>query len=217
MDNRKDFINKNIGLVHICAKKFSGKNIEYDDLVQAGCIGLIKAVDGFDKSKGVQFSTYAVPCILGEIKRLFRDGGIIKVSRSLKEISLKIRKFSEIFFKSEGREPSLNEIAIELDIEPEIAAQAINAGLMPKSLTYSDDDDSEMEIVVESHDEKVSEKIAVKQIINRLEERDKKIVILRFFENNTQSQTAKVLGMTQVQVSRREKKILEFIREKLIS
>lgn len=217
MDDRKEFINKNIGLVHLCAKKFTGKGIEYDDLVQAGCIGLIKAVDGFDEKKGAQFSTYAVPCILGEIKRLFRDGGIIKVGRSLKELSLKIKKFSEEFFKLNDREPTIKEVSLNLNVESELVAQAINAGLMPKSLTYSDDKDSEMDILVESHDEKISEKIAVKQIIDTLEDRDRSIVILRFFKNNTQSQTAKILGMTQVQISRREKKILKNIRERLIS
>lgn len=217
MDARKDFINSNMGLVHICAKKFSFKGVEYDDLVQAGCVGLIKAVDGFDAEKGVQFSTYAIPCILGEIKKIFRDGGIIKVSRSLKDLSLKIKHFSDAFSKKEGREPTLAEISSNLNVEPEMIAQAINAGLMPKSLTCSDDNDSELEILVESHDEKISEKIAVKQIISTLEDRDQKIVTLRFFKNNTQSQTAKILGMSQVQVSRREKKILEIIREKLIS
>lgn len=217
MDERKAFINKNIGLVHLCAKKFLGKGIEYDDLTQAGCIGLIKAVDGFDSSKGMRFSTYAVPCILGEMKRLFRDGGIVKVSRRIKEISLKIRSFSENFSKNEGREPTIQEISKKLGIEPELASQAINAGLLPKSLTNLDEDDSEIEIPVESCDENISDKLAVNQIISRLEERDRSIVILRFFEGNTQNQTAKILGMTQVQISRREKKILKFLRENLIS
>ena len=217
MDNREDKIKSNIGLVHICSKKFLGKGIEYDDLVQAGCIGLIKAVDGFDDSKGVKFSTYAVPCILGEIKRLFRDGGIIKVGRSLKDLSLKIKNFSEKYLKENGKEPTLNEISINFGVEPEFAAQAINSGLMPKSFTFSEDDEKEQDILIESHDEKISENIALKQIINKLQDQDRKIVILRFFENNTQSQTAKILGMTQVQISRREKKILKDIRERFIS
>ena len=216
MSVRDALISRNLGLVHICAKKFFGKGIEYDDLFQAGCIGLIKAADGFDSNKGVQFSTYAVPCILGEIKRLFRDGGIIKVSRSLKELSLKIKRFSEKFLTAEGREPTLGEVAFEVGEEPELVAQAINAGQTPKSLTYAEDD-SEMQILVEPCDEKIAEKIAVKQVISELEEHDRKIVTLRFFENNTQTQTAQTLGMTQVQVSRREKKILQFIREKLSS
>ena len=216
MSVRDALISRNLGLVHICAKKFFGKGIEYDDLFQAGCIGLIKAADGFDSNKGVQFSTYAVPCILGEIKRLFRDGGIIKVSRSLKELSLKIKRFSEKFLTAEGREPTLGEVAFEVGAEPELVAQAINAGQTPKSLTYAEDD-SEMQILVEPCDEKIAEKIAVKQVISELEEHDRKIVTLRFFENNTQTQTAQTLGMTQVQVSRREKKILQFIREKLSS
>lgn len=217
MDSRKDTISKNIGLVHACAKRFRGRGIEYDDLFQAGCIGLIKAVDGFDKSRGLKLSTYAVPVILGEIKCLFRDGGAIKVGRSLKELSLKATRASAEFLKKEAREPTISELSQILKIEPEMVAQAVAAGAIPLSLTANDDEGScQIDIPVESPDEKLSEIIALKEIVNKLEKKDKALIMLRFFRTQTQTQTAKILGMTQVQVSRREKVILKNIREKLI-
>lgn len=217
MDSRKDTISKNIGLVHACAKRFKGRGIEYDDLFQAGCIGLIKAVDGFDTSRGLKLSTYAVPVILGEIKCLFRDGGAIKVGRSLKELSLKATRATAEFFKREAREPTINELSEILKVEPVLAAQALNASAIPLSLTASEDDGSgQIDIPIDSPDERLSEVIALKELVNKLEKKDKTLIMLRFFKNQTQTQTAKVLGMTQVQVSRREKVILRNIREKLI-
>lgn len=216
MDNRDDIIKNNIGLVHSCAKKFKGRGIEYDDLFQAGCLGLIKAVDAFDYERGVKFSTYAVPVILGEIKRLFRDGGAIKVGRSLKELSLKVTRKVADFQSREGREPTINELAELLEIEPAQAAQALEAAMVPMSLTVEHEDgQSQLDIPVESPDEKISEVLALKQMVDNLENRDRAIILLRFFKNQTQTQTAKVLGMTQVQVSRREKVILRDLRSKL--
>ncbi|MDQ5984226.1 MAG: RNA polymerase sigma-F factor [Eubacteriales bacterium SKADARSKE-1] len=217
MDSRKNIISKNIGLVHACAKHFKGRGIEYDDLFQAGCIGLIKAVDGFDINRGLKLSTYAVPVILGEIKCLFRDGGTIKVSRSLKELSLKANRAASEFSKKEAREPTINELSEILKVEPALTAQALNASAIPLSLTASEDEGSnQIDIPIESPDEKLSEVIALKEIVNKLEKKDKAIIMLRFFRNQTQTQTAKILGMTQVQVSRREKVILKNMREKLI-
>ena len=215
MNIRDKTVSDNIGLVHACAKRFKGRGIEYDDLFQAGCIGLIKAIDGFDKSRGLKLSTYAVPVILGEIKRLFRDGGAIKVGRSLKELSLKVNRESSLFQSKYGREPTVAELASIFSVDAEQIAQAIECSQVPVSLTIQEDGTQEIDIIVESHDEKVSEKLALKQIIEELDFRDRNLIILRFFKNQTQTQTAKLLGMTQVQVSRRERAILKEIRKKL--
>lgn len=217
MSEREDTVQQNLGLVHSCARRFKGRGIEYDDLFQAGCLGLVKAVDNFDKERGFKFSTYAVPVIIGEMKRLFRDGGAVKVSRGLKELSLKATREVSKFSAENGREPTISELAQKLGVEPEQAAEALDASRMPISLTISDDDgESQNDIPIEAPDEKLTELLSLKSEINNLSERDKNIIILRFFKNNTQTQTAEKLGMTQVQISRREKKILLSLREKLI-
>lgn len=218
MDNRSHIINENIGLVHACAKKFKGRGIEYDDLFQAGCIGLIKAVDAFDASRGVKLSTYAVPSILGEIKRLFRDGGAVKVSRGLKELSLKANRFVNEFMFKNSREPTITELAKALSVEATIAAQALEVSRVPLSLTIdTEDGQSQIDIPVAAQDEKLSEIIALKQILNKLNNKDRYLILLRFFKNQTQTQTAKILGMTQVQVSRRERLILNNLKLQLSS
>lgn len=218
MADRGQVISENIGLVHACAKKFKGRGIEYDDLFQAGCVGLVKAVDAFDKSRGVKLSTYAVPVILGEIKRLFRDGGSIKVGRSLKELSLKATRFISEFVGQNAREPSISELAKTLSVEPAVAAQALEVSKIPISLTTdSEDGQAEIDIPIEAPDERLSELIALKQTVNKLDDKDRLIILLRFFKNHTQTQTAKILGMTQVQVSRRERVILNNLRVQLSS
>lgn len=218
MDKRGQVISENIGLVHACAKKFKGRGIEYDDLVQAGCVGLIKAVDAFDAARGVKLSTYAVPVILGEIKRLFRDGGTVKVGRALKELSLKATKFTNDFTLKNAREPTISELAEALEIEPELAVQALEVSKVPLSLTAdSEDGQVQIDIPTEAPDERLSEVIALKQTVNQLEARDRVLILLRFFKNQTQTQTAKILGMTQVQVSRRERAILSNLRIQLKS
>ena len=218
MADRGQVISENIGLVHACAKKFKGRGIEYDDLFQAGCVGLVKAVDAFDKSRGVKLSTYAVPVILGEIKRLFRDGGSIKVGRSLKELSLKATRFISEFVGQNAREPSISELAKALSVEPAVAAQALEVSKIPISLTTdSEDGQAEIDIPIDAPDERLSELIALKQTVNKLDDKDRLIILLRFFKNHTQTQTAKILGMTQVQVSRRERVILNNLRVQLSS
>ena len=218
MADRGQVISENIGLVHACAKKFKGRGIEYDDLFQAGCVGLVKAVDAFDKSRGVKLSTYAVPVILGEIKRLFRDGGSIKVGRSLKELSLKATRFISEFVGQNAREPSISELAKSLSVDPAVAAQALEVSKIPISLTTdSEDGQAEIDIPIEAPDERLSELIALKQTVNKLDDKDRLIILLRFFKNHTQTQTAKILGMTQVQVSRRERVILNNLRVQLSS
>lgn len=217
MYNRDKAVSENLGLVHSCAKRFRGRGIEYDDLFQAGCIGLIKAVDNFDESRGLKLSTYAVPVILGEIKGLFRDGGAVKISRGLKELSLKATREIALFSKENGREPQISELARILGVEPEEAIEALNASKLPVSLTADDDNGSgQIDIPTDSPDEKLTEVISLHDEINSLEPKDRSLIILRFFRNKTQSETAKELGMTQVQVSRREKKLLMILRERLI-
>lgn len=217
MYDRDKAVSENLGLVHSCAKRFRGKGIEYDDLFQAGCVGLIKAIDNFDEARGLKLSTYAVPVILGEIKGLFRDGGAVKISRSLKELSLKASREAARFTKENGREPQLSELAEALGVEPEQAAEALNASRLPMSLTAEDENGSgQLDIPVDAPDEKLTEVISLHDEIKCLEPRDRNLIILRFFKNKTQSETAKALGMTQVQVSRREKKLLMILRERLI-
>lgn len=216
MDNREQIISENIGLVHACAKKFRGRGIEYDDLFQAGCVGLVKAVDAFDMSRGVKLSTYAVPVILGEIKRIFRDNGAIKVSRNLKELSLKVTKFVNEFTVQNSREPTINELATLLNIEPTLAAQALEVSKVPISLTQNNETGQpQIDIPTEAPDEHLAEIIALKQILNKLNNKDRTLILLRFFKNQTQTQTAKILGMTQVQVSRRERVILNNLKIQL--
>ncbi|MCI1966751.1 MAG: sigma-70 family RNA polymerase sigma factor [Oscillospiraceae bacterium] len=213
--DREQAVRENIGLVHSCARHFRGRGIEYDDLFQAGCLGLVKAVDHFDPERGVKFSTYAVPVILGEIRRLFRDGGTIKVGRSLKELSLRATRLSSNFSEREGRTPTIRELADLLGVEPEQAAEALGAAQLPISLTSSDENGGQIDVQVGPEDDKIAELLSLKQVVTELEPRDRSIIIFRYFQNRTQTETASALGMTQVQVSRREKKILKELQLKL--
>lgn len=219
MSSREDLICSNIGLVHSCVRRFTGRGIEYDDLFQAGCMGLVKAADGFEEERGLRFSTYAVPVILGEMRRLFRDGGTVKVSRSLKELALRASRERETFTNREGREPSIGELADLLGVEPEQAAEAIGASLPPLSLTRSgeEDDGEQIDVPVSPPEEAVTDHLALHQILGELEPRDRALIVLRYLNRHTQQATAEKLGMTQVQVSRRERVILEEMRKKLIS
>lgn len=214
--DRDQTISENIGLVHACARRFKGRGVEYDDLFQAGCLGLVKAVDHFDRERGVQFSTYAVPVILGEIRRLFRDGGAIKVGRGLKELSVRASREAAIFTEREGRSPTISELAELLQVEPEEAAQALGAAQIPLSLTASQDDGGgQIDVSVEPADDQIAEMLSLKQVVTELDPKDRSIIVFRYFQSRTQTQTAQALGMTQVQVSRREKVILNQLRAKL--
>lgn len=213
---REEIITANLGLVHACCKRFVARGIEYDDLFQAGSLGLVKAVDGFDETKGLKLSTYAVPVILGEIKRLFRDGGTVKVSRSLKELSLKTVRLSAEMSKKLNRDPTVGELAEALDVTPEEVTEALCAAQPTLSLTYDNDgESSQLDVPVESHEKEVSDRVALNQILSTLPKQDRELIHLRFYKMYTQQQTAGKLGMTQVQVSRREKIILGNIRQKL--
>lgn len=209
-------VEENIGLVHASARRFMGRGIEYDDLFQAGCMGLVKAVTGFDLTRGVQFSTYAVPVIMGEMRRLFRDDGPIKISRALKELSMKAQRAREQLSFSLGREPTLQELAQTLQLDTAETAQALEASQMPLSLTADDDgEDVQTDIPVESAEEGLIDRMALKDALGTLDSGDRKLIILRYFQSKTQTETAQVLNMTQVQVSRREKKILAQLKARL--
>ena len=205
-------------LVHACAGRFRGRGMEYDDLYSAGCVGLIKAYDNFDESRGVCFSTYAVPVILGEIKKLFRDGGTVKVSRSLKELGMRVQAAREHTMKLCGSEPTLQQLAEQLDEPIENVALAIQAAQPAMSLTPEggEDGDRQLDIPVESPEEELADKISLAEVIEALPEQDKQLIRLRFYGNRTQSETAKALHTTQVQISRRERKILIRLRARLL-
>ena len=215
---REEFIQNNLGLVHACAGRFRGRGIEYDDLYSAGCMGLVKAYDGFDEGRGVQFSTYAVPVILGEIKKLFRDGGTVKVSRSLKELGLKVNAARESILKNTGAEPTVAQLAQAVGERPEQVALAIRAGQPAISLTPAADteDARQLDIPVDSPEEDLADRIGLEEVLSGLPPRDRTLIYLRFFSGKTQSETARVLGTTQVQISRRERKILKEMRELLL-
>ena len=214
---REWLINDNYGLVHACANKLRNKGIEYEDLFQAGCVGLVKAADNFDEERGFAFSTYAVPVILGEIRRIFRDGGSVKIGRTLKEKSRYAMSVRQELEKELQREPTVGELAEKLGIEPSEAAELINVSMPTVSLTAYDDDSEEkqLDIPTESFEEKISDRLSLYAVLKELPEKDKSLIYLRYFKGMTQIKAAEKLGMSQVQVSRREKAILSGMREKL--
>ncbi len=215
---RERFILSNMGLVHALAHRLKGRGIEYEELVSAGCVGLLKAADGFEPERGLKFSTYAVPVILGEMKRLFRDSGSVKVSRSLKELSLKALREKERLSVALGREPRVEELAGKLGISPALCGEALSVSLPALSLTGSgeEDDGGQLDLPVDSPEEMLTDRLTLRQLLAELEPKDRELLILRYFREKTQVETAAILGMTQVQVSRREKKLLGQMREKMI-
>ena len=214
MEN-KDFAERNVGLVRALVPRFLGRGIEYDDLFQAGCEGLIKAAAHFDPDRGYKCSTYAVPVILGEMRRLFREGGTVKVSRGLKELSMKAVRLSEQIETETGKAPSVSVLAEKLGVPEEKCAEALNAAAQPVSLT-GDDENNETDIPVDAPEEKITDHLALQQILKALPEEDQRLIYYRYFKNQTQTETAKRLGTTQVQVSRREKKLLLRLRGLLL-
>lgn len=210
--NYEQLINENLRLVHACCHKMSDRGIEYDDLYSAGCIGLVKAAKRFDQSKGFKFSTYAVPVILGEIKQLFREDNPVKLSRSLKELGLKAKREIERLKTELNREPTINEIAKKLNSSAEDVTQALTACSAVKSL---DDDNGICNKASVSIEEKLINRVSIEQALEKLDECDRKLITLRYFNDKTQSDTAKVLGISQVQVSRREKALLLTLRKQL--
>ena len=214
MNKKEEMVEKNLGLVHSCANRFRDRGVEYDDLFQAGCVGLLKAIDGFDEDRGCVFSTYAVPAILGEIKRIFRDGGTIKVSRGMKEKSRLMWSEKERLENIMGREPTIAELSEFTEMSVCEVSELLLATQPVLSLT-PEDDNNELDIPVDGEQTKIDEKICLDDCLRALSENDRKIIDLRYYKSRTQSDVAHQLGMSQVQVSRREKKILKEIRQKM--
>ncbi len=217
---RDTLVLANQRLVWAVVQRFLGRGYDADDLFQIGCIGLMKAIDKFDLSFDVKFSTYAVPMIIGEIQRFLRDDSTVKVSRSLKETARHIRRVRDELSKKLGRQPHISEIAEELSIDPSEVVFAQEALRAPQSIhetVYENDGDPIylMDQIADENSGEWFDKIALHEVLGRLPERERLIVYLRFFRDKTQSDVAKVLGISQVQVSRLEKRILQSIRNEL--
>lgn len=212
---------KNAALVKSIVKGYVGRGAEYEDLFQTGCIGLIKAIKGYDSQYEVRFSTYAVPMISGEIKRFLRDDGIIKVSRSFKENAVKIYRAQEKLKRETGREPTLSELSKECGLTEEEITQSLDAVREPISIyepMYNSDGDSKMLLVdtvasEEGTENKVIDKLLLQKLMQELTERERKILLLRFFRDKTQSEIAGMMGVSQVQISRIITKSLEKIKK----
>jgi RNA polymerase sporulation-specific sigma factor len=229
---REILIEKNLGLVHHIVRRFAGRGYEQEDLFQIGTIGLMKAVDNFDLSLELKFSTYAVPMITGEIKRFMRDDGIVKVSRSIKENGIKIHMARQILQNSLGREPSLSDIADHTGLSEEEIVMAMEADITVESLYSStcQDDGNEMYLVdrvvqgesgcvgrkalgeSDSEKDRLLDRMLLKQLLGSLDSGERELIYLRYFQDKTQTEIAKKLGMSQVQVSRMEKRILNKMR-----
>lgn len=217
IDDRDKKITENIGLVHSIANRFRNRGADYDDLFQAGCVGLIKAVDNFDESKGFAFSTYAVPVIMGEIKRIFRDGGAIKISRSLKEKSIKVQAMRDKFLSKNLREPTVSELASLSGYDVEELSEILNIINPVVSINMLTEEGSEeIDIPVDDSD-KMFDRLSLEQVMTTLTEPERLLIEYRFYQGKTQCETAKILNVSQVQVSRKEKAILLKMRNKLDS
>lgn len=214
-----------IGLIWSIVKRFSGRGYELEDLYQICCIGFIKSIKRFDTSFDVRLSTYSVPYMIGEIKRFIRDDGTLKVSRSIKELNTKIHEIQKHYIAKYGREVTLEELTKELKISKEELAFAMDALNPVESLEKSvsnKNDDTDISLIDKistgkNEEEMITNKIVVKELIDGLETREKEVIMLRFYKEKTQSQVAKILGITQVQVSRIERKILNSMKLKLVS
>ena len=219
---RDTLIEENMGLIHHVAKRFLGRGVEAEDLFQIGAIGLLKAVDRFDLGFGVRFSTYAVPMIAGEIRRFLRDDSMIKVSRSLKELAVKAARLREQLLMERGAEPGVEELAGRLGGEAEELVQAMDSCTEVESLQkVISQGDSEgtslLERVEQGRDEQeeLLRRMLLEELLASLDPKERRLIVLRFFHDRTQSQVAEELGMSQVQVSRLEKKILLALKEKI--
>lgn|SRR5690625_670488 len=219
-DRARDvLVERNVRLVWSVVQRFMNRGYDPEDLFQIGCIGLIKSIDKFDLSYNVRFSTYAVPMIIGEIQRFIRDDGTIKVSRSLKETANKVRRERDELTKKLGRSPTIQELARSLELEAEEVVQAMEATRFPKSIheTVFENEGDPITLLDQIPEEETNwfEKISLEEAIRDLSERERLIIYLRYFKDQTQSVVAKRLGISQVQVSRLEKQILESIKMKM--
>lgn len=217
---KEQLIKMHSGLIWNVVRRFMGRGYETEDLYQIGAIGLIRAIDRFDFHYDVKFSTYAVPLISGEIKRFLRDDGLIKVSRTLKENQWKIKKVMERLQNELGREPEIAEVAAALSMDPEEIVLSMEAVIEVDSMEQSIYESDGKEIFLKdrvasekNEQEELMDQLFLQQLLEHLEERDRKLIVLRYFENKTQNQVAEILGISQVQVSRLEKKILRYMKE----
>lgn len=208
-------IEENLGLVHAFAKRYVNRGVEYDDLYGAGCVGLVKAAKAFDESRGTAFSTYAVPVIVGEMKRLFRDDGSVKVSRKLKELYLRICNETERFKLQEGREPKISELAEILNEAPEEISLALQASSPPLSLSFPDENEESetLDLPIESEENALLTKLELNRALSMLTKEEAALIRLRYISELSQQKTAEILKTTQVGVSRKERKILQKLRE----
>ena len=219
---KETLVQENSPLIKSVIRWFKDKGVEYEDLYQLGCMGFLKAINRFDTTYNVKFSTYVVPMVVGEIKRFMRDDGAVKVSRAIKGLNIKINKFSDEFFAKHDRKATLSEIAEHFKISEQEVVLAMDSAKMPVSLyTPFDDGEEDGLTIIDRFDgeqnEDFVEKFALKDMIDSLDERDKKIILMRYFYDMTQSGIEKRLGVSQVQISRLENKILENLRKKLES
>lgn len=212
-------LQENSGLVWSVARRFQGRGVDMEDLYQIGAIGLLKCIEKFDFSYEVKFSTYAVPMIIGEIRRFLRDDGTIKISRSLKELAAKAKRMQEKLQQETNREVTLQELALALDVEVEQLVPALEAKKEVESLNapVSQQDDIQVQDKLASKEdgEQVINRLCLMEALDSLEVKEKQIIILRYFEDRTQTEVAKRMGISQVQVSRIEKKVLERMRKRL--
>lgn len=216
---KTELLQNNLPLIKSIVKRYQNKQIEYDDLIQLGTLGFIKALNNFQTGFGVRFSTYAVPMIAGEIKRFIRDNGAIKVSRSIKAQNQKINKFIDEYRQVHQKEPTISQIAAYMKTDEQEVVFIMDSSKYPVSI-YAESEEDGLTLAdklcsKESQDEYI-EKLVLRDIIEKLDERDKKIIILRYFRDKTQSEIAKELGVSQVQISRLESKLLEKMRKELV-
>lgn len=217
-----EMVEKNMGLVYSIAQRYASANAETEDLVQIGAIGLIKAVKKFDTKFNVQFSTYAVPVIAGEIKRFLRDDGSVKISRTLKEIAMKGRRAAEELRRELGREPTVKEIAQKGGIDEELLSEALEAVAPPTSIYEKIYENGDREICLidtmasQNEEEKVINKVMADGILRKLSPRERRVMVLRYYKGKTQAEIAREIGVSQVQVSRIEKQIIKSVRSSFL-
>lgn len=221
-DAKEQLVTENLGLVWAVARRFVGRGHDLEDLYQIGCIGLMKCIDKFDLSYDVKLSTYAVPMITGEIKRFLRDDGLVKVSRTLKETAYKVKRLREQMLNQTGEEPQLEEISriLEIDMEEIVASLEANVEVESIHKTIYENDGNSIELVdkiasEQDENEVVLNHMLVETLLDGLEDTEKRIIIMRYYDNRTQTEIAKQFGISQVQVSRIEKKVLLKMREQL--
>ncbi|MCI1931193.1 MAG: SigB/SigF/SigG family RNA polymerase sigma factor [Clostridia bacterium] len=219
---RARIVKENSGLIWSTVKRFSGRGTDMEDLFQIGSIGLIKSIDRFDESFGVKFSTYAVPMIIGEIRRFLRDDGIIKVSRNIKELSNKIKTVSEAIFSQSGKWPTISELSKIFDVPKDELVTAMESGKDVESLyRKSDEENGKGTYLIDTiknsdSTEKADEIMSLKEALDSLDSREKQLILMRYYFDRTQSETGRKMNISQVQVSRMEKRILDKMRQKLV-